>query len=59
MNASYLRRDFLRLAARAAAGWGAGWSAVRATEELPPVRAITRGPLYLFAPIQRARQKAK
>jgi len=47
MSASFLRRDFLKLAARATAGYGvAKWSTVRAANELPPVRAITRGPLF-------------
>ena len=47
MNASFLRRDFLRLAARATAGYGmASWSAVWPEDVLPPVRAITRGPLF-------------
>jgi hypothetical protein len=46
MSAQFPRRDFLKLAAQATAVYGAAnWPTVRA-EELPPVRAITRGPLF-------------
>lgn len=47
MSAPFPRRDFLKLAAQATAVYGAAnWSATQATDELPPVRAITRGPLF-------------
>jgi hypothetical protein len=47
MSVPFPRRDFLKLAAQATAGYRAPhWSAVQAADELPPVRAITRGPLF-------------